>query len=161
MSRAFVKESDGAEVPVFPEPELPAGVPNHVTPGGAAAFRERLEQVRARREGLGQGGVDAALRTGLTAELRWLERRIASFVETTAPASPEVVGFGTIVTIDGPRPREVRIVGVDEVDAGAGAVSWRSPLALALHGARVGDVVEVVTPSGPEEWEVLEIAAQN
>ncbi|MBA2320236.1 MAG: GreA/GreB family elongation factor [Deltaproteobacteria bacterium] len=159
MSRAFVKESEGSEWPVFPEPALPAGLPNHITRAGAAGLRGRLDALRARREAFeGDGGVETGQRTALTSEIRWLEKRVSTFVETSGPRNPEVVGFGTLVKLDGPRERTVRIVGVDEVDPSAGAISWCSPLARALHGARVGDVVEVVAPGGAEEWEVVEIA---
>jgi transcription elongation GreA/GreB family factor len=158
VSRAFVKESDGAEAPVFPEPELPPGVPNRVTPAGAAAFRARIEALRARRAGLGEGGVASAEREALGAEIKWLERRIGTFVETPWPDAPRVVGFGTAVALAGSREWTVRIVGVDEVDAAAGAISWTSPLAMALRGAAVGDVVEVVAPGGVEEWEILAIS---
>jgi transcription elongation factor GreB len=53
--------------------------------------------------------------------------------------------------------REVTIVGIDELDSGSARVSWRSPLATALLKARVGDVVTLRTPQGPERLEVLDI----
>ncbi|MEQ1505781.1 MAG: GreA/GreB family elongation factor [Myxococcota bacterium] len=158
MSRAFVKESDGPEAVTRPEPELPPGAKNHVTPAGAARFRARLAAAIAEKREAPPGGLGDAVRTERDAEIRWLERRIATFVETEAPAEPERVGFGTVVHLDGERgARVVAIVGVDEVDPANGAVSWVSPLARALHGARVGDVVTVATPGGDEEWEITEV----
>ena len=160
MSRAFVKETDGPEALVRPEPVLPDGVPNHVTPWGAVAFRDRLAAAQTERAELPEGGLGDARKTELDAEIRWLERRLATFVETPPVAEPERVGFGSVVTLDGERGvRTLSIVGVDEVDAGNGAVSWQSPLAVALRGAAVGDVVVVKTPGGEEEWEVTGIRA--
>jgi transcription elongation factor GreB len=51
----------------------------------------------------------------------------------------------------------VTIVGVDELTADSARVSWRSPLAAALLKARIGDVVTMRTPRGPERLEVLAI----
>ena len=53
--------------------------------------------------------------------------------------------------------RVVTIVGVDELDAGGERISWRSPMAAALLKARVGDVVTLRTPRGPERLEILAI----
>ena len=52
----------------------------------------------------------------------------------------------------------VKIVGQDEADSTAGLISWKSPIARALNGARVGDVRIVQLPAGPQEIEVLAIA---
>jgi transcription elongation factor GreB len=48
-------------------------------------------------------------------------------------------------------------VGVDEADPGRGDVSFRSPIAAALLGARAGDVVVSRSPRGDEELEVIAI----
>jgi transcription elongation factor GreB len=160
MSRAFVKEQDGGEPLVRPEPELPPGTKNHITPAGAARFRERLAETVAERARLGEGGLAEARRQELEAEARWLERRLATFVETPPPEHPVRVGFGTGVTVEGERgQRKLSVVGVDEVDPATGAISWLSPMARALLGAAVGEVVTVSTPAGDEEWEILELEA--
>ncbi|MFT4192949.1 MAG: GreA/GreB family elongation factor, partial [Comamonas sp.] len=36
-------------------------------------------------------------------------------------------------------------------------VSWISPIARTLLGAREGDVLTLVTPTGPQEIEVVEV----
>jgi transcription elongation factor GreB len=51
----------------------------------------------------------------------------------------------------------ITLVGEDEADAGAGAVSWKSPIALAVRGAVVGDLRRVRLPSGEKEYEVIAI----
>ena len=53
--------------------------------------------------------------------------------------------------------RTLRIVGVDEADPGSGDVSWISPVARALMGARVGDTVRCELPAGPTRLRVLAI----
>ena len=52
---------------------------------------------------------------------------------------------------------KVTIVGVDEADLTSGKISWLSPVARALMRARIGDVVECRTPSGPDPLEILSI----
>ena len=44
-----------------------------------------------------------------------------------------------------------RIVGVDEADASKGWISFRSPMAQAILGARPGDIVEAAEPLGDIE----------
>lgn len=99
MSRAFVKETDVADVLQRLEPVLPDGAQNHVTPWGAAMFRERLAAAQAERAALDDG----PMRQARKAELRWLERRMATFVETSPAPDPERVGFGSVVTLEGDR----------------------------------------------------------
>ena len=53
--------------------------------------------------------------------------------------------------------RRHRIVGVDEADPRQGLISWRTPVARALTGLRVGDVATVRTPGGEEELEIAGI----
>jgi transcription elongation GreA/GreB family factor len=60
-----------------------------------------------------------------------------------APDAPDEVAFGTQVTIRrGSTSTSYRIVGEDEADPPKGLLSWTSPLAGALMGARAGDMVE-------------------
>ena len=57
---------------------------------------------------------------------------------------PDEVAFGTRVTIRrGGGAMSYKIVGEDEADPPNGLLSWTSPLAQSLMGARAGDVVEV------------------
>ena len=50
-----------------------------------------------------------------------------------------------------------QIVGEDEADLKELKVSVTSPIARALIGKYAGDVVEVNAPSGPREYEILEV----
>ena len=71
---------------------------------------------------------------------------------------PFVVDFGATVRIKVKNEeKEICIVGVDEVDASCGRVSWVSPIAKALLKARAGDHVTLRTPSGDEKLEILDV----
>jgi transcription elongation GreA/GreB family factor len=66
-----------------------------------------------------------------------------------------VVRFGSTVTIlaEDDSRRTYRIVGEDEADPAQGTISYVSPMARALTGKVVGDVVEV----NEHESEIVEI----
>ena len=83
-----------------------------------------------------------------------------TIVDPAAQTDHGRVWFGATVTIadDDDNRRTVTLVGADESDAGAGRISWTSPMARALRGAAVGDVRRVALPSGESEIEVLAIA---
>jgi len=55
----------------------------------------------------------------------------------------------------------ISIVGIDEADPSRGKVSWISPVARALIKAQEGDVVQLRTPVGMEELEVLEVRYED
>jgi transcription elongation GreA/GreB family factor len=59
------------------------------------------------------------------------------------PDTPAKVAFGTTVTIerDDGRKQTWRIVGEDEADPAHGTLSYVSPVARALMGKQIGDVV--------------------
>ena len=70
-------------------------------------------------------------------------------------SGPSEVRFGTSVTIlrDDGREQTFRIVGEDEADPTQGSISHVSPLARAMFGKRVGDVVA----AGAGEAEIIGI----
>ena len=68
-----------------------------------------------------------------------------------------VDGDGALRDDDGAE-RSVTIKGIDEVDNRQGEVSWISPIARTLLRARVGDVLQLPTPAGVKEIEVLAVA---
>lgn len=162
MSRAFVKDDDGDSADVLPE--LPISThPNYVTPRGLAILRERLAHVSARHSALKAGEQDAlAQRNELAAlerDLRYLNARVAGAIEVDLSKQPhDRVAFGATVTVDSDEgERRWQIVGEDEADAEHGLVSYVSPLATALLGARVGDEVRWQRPAGDMTIEVLRI----
>lgn len=163
MSRAFVKETERDEDLPAPDPVLPPGAQNVITVAGAARLRAEEQALKEERAALKAAGLaqDAVRLKAVERRLAWIARRGETWVEVPAPAQTGEVRLGALVTLedaDG-RRRAVRIVGVDEVDAARGEVSWISPVASALLGARVGDVVTVHRPGGDEDVEVVRIEA--
>jgi transcription elongation factor GreB len=93
--------------------------------------------------------------------IRFLTKRteIAEIVDPLTQQELENVFFGATVTYINRKGDEltVKIVGVDEVDATQGHISWISPVAKALLKAKEGDSVQFMTPAGPDELEIIEI----
>jgi transcription elongation factor GreA len=50
-----------------------------------------------------------------------------------------------------------QIVGDDEADIKQGRISINSPIARALIGKEVGDIVDAQTPGGVKQYEILDI----
>ncbi|MGY8958978.1 MAG: transcription elongation factor GreA [Alphaproteobacteria bacterium] len=72
----------------------------------------------------------------------------------------ERVQFGATVTIadeDTDEETTYQIVGEHEADVSEGRLSLTSPIARALIGKSVGDSVEVVTPRGQKDYEVVQV----
>ncbi|HMN69627.1 MAG TPA: transcription elongation factor GreB [Bdellovibrionales bacterium] len=83
--------------------------------------------------------------------LKFLQRRIeAARVVDPATVKSETVVFGAHVEIedeDG-NIKAYQIVGEDEIEPSRSRISWKSPMAKALFGKRVGDEVEIQRPAG-------------
>jgi transcription elongation factor GreB len=179
MSKAFVKEDadDTEELPDEPAP-LPAGTKNYITPAGFRRLQDELKQLQQSERPRIVEIVSWAAGNGDRSEngdyiygkkrlreidhrLRFLAKRleVAEIVDPARQAHLDRVFFGATVTYatKAGDERTITIVGVDEVDADNGRVSWISPVARALMKAQEGDVVELRTPHGPEPIEVVEI----
>lgn len=160
MSRAFVKEGDGA---LDPLPDLPVSDrPNYGTARGLAALKARLAALqadlatlRARPERLDKLPEAAAER-----DIRYVEARLRSAILVEAAPAPQAVAFGTAVRVreEGGKERIYEITGEDEADAALGRIAPHAPLARALIGAERGDVVIWRRPSGSMELTVIAIA---
>jgi transcription elongation factor GreA len=93
--------------------------------------------------------------------IRALEDKLAraQVIDPSGP-TPESVRFGvTVVLLDAETEEEVTytLVGEDESDIARGLLSISSPIARALLGKAVDDVVRVQVPKGTREFEVREI----
>jgi transcription elongation factor GreB len=101
--------------------------------------------------------------------IRFLNQRLefAVVVDNSArqsgDADADQVFFGATVTYalvtgsSAGKETIITIVGVDEVNLDKGHVSWVSPIAKALIKARLGDCVNIQTPTGPAEIEILNV----
>lgn len=68
--------------------------------------------------------------------------------------------FGTTIKLydmDTEEEKTYRIVGEDEADIKAGKISVGSPIARGLVGKMEGDEVQVETPGGTKEYEILSV----
>lgn len=101
-----------------------------------------------------------------------IESRIAEIEATLAHAqvidddeiSTEKVGIGTtvkILDVDMDEEMEFKIVGTKEADINTGKMSDESPIGSAIMDHKVGETVEVETPSGIIEFKILEIRKED
>ena len=179
MSKAFVKESEAGagEAALLADVDtLPAGVKNYVTPRGARLLREeyahlntfeipRLKTVLDQppeQDGHWEAEMISSAKRqlqGAEHRLRLLGRHMAK-MEWVDPAQQiqDRVYFGARVSLlENGIPREYHIVGVDEADPESIKISWISPIAVALRGARIGDKRMADLPCGLLRLEVTGI----
>jgi transcription elongation factor GreB len=152
--------------------------PNHITPAGYRRLREEYEALYSLERPKLVETISWAAANGDRSEngdylygrkrlrevdrrINWLSKRMkdAKVVDPAAQPDRGRVWFGATVTLvdDDYEERVVTLVGEDEADAGAGRISWQSPLARAIRGAAIGDVRRVVLPSGERDYEVAAI----
>jgi len=98
----------------------------------------------------------------IAGRIRQVEDRMAraQIIEMSAEGTPTDIRFGvTAVLLDAESGEKVTytLMGEDESDASEGKISVTSPIARALLGKRVDDIVTVRVPKGTREFEVLEI----
>jgi len=152
--------------------------PNYITPKGYRALREEYEALFGVERPELVETISWAAGNGDRSEngdyiygrkrLREIDRRIgflsrrmkaAKVIDPSSHEERSRVLFGATVTLadEDDNERVVTLVGEDEADAGAGRISWNSPIAHAIRGASVGDVRKVRLPSGEVEYEVVAI----
>jgi transcription elongation GreA/GreB family factor len=162
MSRAFVKGDDsdlsGEEVPERPV----SPHPNYVTQAGLDQLRARYEELLRQHAELKAAALDfdKPKLTAVDRDLRYFSQRLESAILVDESGEPhDEVHFGATVRVEGStgQVQEFKIVGEDEADVATGKVSWVSPLAKAMIGARVGDTVKWRRPAGEVELDILDI----
>ena len=178
MSKAFTQETDQDDDDLPGLPALPSGTRNYMTPAGYARLRAELfELIDGERPKVVEI-VHWAASNGDRSEngdylygkkrLREIDRRIrfltkrlevAEVVDPSVHHGSDQVFFGATVTYeeDSGVERTVTILGIDEADSLKGQVSWISPIARTLLKSRVGDALQLVTPSGVIPIEVLDV----
>ena len=80
----------------------------------------------------------------------------AQIIEPVRKADFVVIGSTIVVEIEGEKD-EFTIVGTIEADPSKKKISNESPVGTAMLGAKVGEVVEVVTPIIRAKYKILEI----
>jgi transcription elongation GreA/GreB family factor len=159
LSVAFTKEESAETAAETLLPDRPISPhPNLVTEAGLQALQRQLQDAREAYEAA-QAIEDVNEKRRQSAvplrDARYLTERLRTAQVVPAPASTDVVAFGSTVTFsraDG-RVQTYRIVGEDEADPKAGSISFVAPVAKSLMGKAVGDVVG----TGAQEIEILSI----
>jgi len=146
---------------------------------GAEALRNELKKlksearpnvIRAIAEARGHGDLSENAEYHAAREQQgFIEGRIgeietklsnAEIIDTSTLAGTGRVVFGAKVELEdqdsGSRVR-YQIVGEDEADIKAGLVSVSSPIARALVGKPIGEVVDVAAPGGTKSFEILAV----
>lgn len=99
---------------------------------------------------------------GIDRRVRYLSRRLESLkVAEGLPADLGAVYFGAVFEIEDEQSGETtryRIVGPDETDARAGAISIDAPLARAVLGKRAGDSFQVQLPEREVCYTVVSVS---
>jgi transcription elongation factor GreB len=152
--------------------------PNYITPAGYRRLREEYEALFAGERPKLLETIAWAAANGDRSEnadyqygrrrLREVDRRInflsrrmkeAKVTDPAAQADRSRAWFGATVTLvdEEDKERVVTLVGEDEADAGAGRISFYSPIARAIRGAAVGDLRKVSLPAGERDYEIVAI----
>jgi transcription elongation factor GreB len=97
--------------------------------------------------------------------LRFLMQRmdLAVIVDPATQQGLEKVFFGAWITLFSLKDdieHRYRIVGKDELEPSLGYISWVSPLAKALLGKQIGDIIKVTAPVGEEQYEIIDVQYQ-
>ena len=154
MSRAFVKENDlehaGIDIPERPiSDEL-----NYVTPNGLKLLNAQIDALEIEREQLKNKKDDPIAKQKIAIverDMRYYAARIESAILTSPKEEDHsMVLFGAKVTVEDEEGKlsTYEIVGEDEADIHQGKVSYLSPLAEALIGAKLNDEVTWEKPMG-------------
>jgi transcription elongation factor GreA len=82
----------------------------------------------------------------------------AEVIDTSTLKSDKVIFGATVKLLDMDSDDETayRIVGGDEADVKQGRISVFSPLARSLIGKKKGDLIELKTPKGEKEFEIMD-----
>jgi len=160
VSVAFTKEDSAETASETLLPDRPVSPhPNLVTEAGLKALESALQQAREAYEAAQKiEDVNERRRQAATPlrDARYFAARLRTAQLVAAPASTDIVAFGSTVTFrrDDGRVQKYHIVGEDEADPKAGSISHVSPVARSLMGKAVGDVA---VASG-QELEIIAIA---
>ena len=98
----------------------------------------------------------------IEARIRDVDHKLgnAEVIDTTKLSGERVVFGARVRLADTDSGKEVvyRIVGVDQADLKNGLISFSSPVARAIIGKTIGDVVTVHAPNGAREFEILDVS---
>ncbi|CAN5117355.1 transcription elongation factor GreA [soil metagenome] len=148
--------------------------PEKITAEGLVALRAEIEELESHGRAQMAERIKAARELGdlkenaeyhiakedqahLETKIKRLNQRLRAARVVDEDNAPGVVGFGsTVAVVDeaSGRAMDLTLVGPTEADLKNGRLSFESPVAQALVGARVGDTVTVATPGGDRRYRV-------
>ncbi|MFD2239035.1 GreA/GreB family elongation factor [Aureimonas populi] len=153
MAQAFTREIDDAPLPPLPERPVSPHL-NLVTRRGAALIEEALHTLKAQIGATSEKDREAIL----ARDLRYWFARRATMQVVEPDRAADTVGFGTTAVIRRRgKVERLRIVGEDEAEPPKGLIAWTAPLAKALEGGRVGEIIHFVGGGKDEPIEILAI----
>lgn len=152
MSRAFTKDDDDTEAIAMIGDRPVSQVRNLVTTNGLKQIEAEMARLRDELSRTEKTQERVAVATILRDLRYWTARRETAEL-SVPPEGSDVVRFGMSVTLEGEdgRQKTWTIVGEDEADAASGMIGHVSPMAVALFGKGVGDMVTVAG----REWEIV------
>ncbi len=161
-----------------PETPKPPPEKNYITPVGYKRLAEEFDFLRSvKRPEVVSALADAAAEGDrsenaeyiyrkrqlrqIDSRLRFLGKRLdhIAVVDPRQQKGRDRIFFGATVTVEDDEGEEkiYRIVGVDEIDAEAGDISWKSPVGRALIGKAIDDTVTVRWHAGERTLTIVEI----
>ena len=154
MSKAFTKE-DAVDEPVATRTvvRLRPGEARYITLEGYAHLSRELAHLEALPRAQVLPSSDVAQR------LVQLQALVAALTPVSPVDGRGRVVFGAWVELEDEDGASVtyRLVGPDESDARSRLISIDSPLARALVGKHVGELVQVVLPRGARDFKVMNV----
>jgi transcription elongation factor GreB len=178
MNKAFTKEIDDVQDADLQSPPVASSEKNYITAAGYARIRAELLDLIDNQRPKVVEIVHWAASNGDRSEngdyiygkkrLREIDRRIhfltkrlaiAEVIEPSVHHGSEQIFFGATVTYADPEgtQRTITILGIDEVDSSRHQVSWVSPIARTLLKHRVGDALQLATPAGLLDIDVIRV----
>ncbi len=156
----------------------PASSP-YITPAGFRSLQQELDEIWLRRRDVVAALAAAAAEgdrsenaeyiyrkkelAGLDRRIQYLQKRLPVLNVVREQPSGDAIYFGATVEVSDEvgATSSYRIVGPDETNAKASAISIDSPLAKALLGKRVNDVVVVKAGSKTATLSILSISYEQ
>jgi len=101
----------------------------------------------------------------LRARLEMMKKRLSELAMVDLTKVPrDAVGFGSTVLVRDLQKKaeiEYKLVTSEETDVSKGLISTTSPIGRGLVGKKVGDIVEIKTPAGEREMEILRLTTMH
>ena len=164
MSRGFVREGDQEEPPIIPpRAALPEGAINYVTAFGMDQLLDEkttLEKERTELSAINETEHRRELAV-LNGKLNLLQERITSARILDSSQQPkDEIRFGATVTyrmLANKLVNTFQIVGVDEADLKLKKIAFVAPIAVAITGHKVGDIVDFKLGNETRKLSILSI----